>query len=88
MTGQNKITGLRRRDKLQGHLHYTNVMNSSNNGGTPGAIPGFGGGTLYSTVITGDPITDGTNGTPRIGVKTEMESATAMMYLYVGSYSA
>ncbi len=86
MTGQNKITGLRRRDQMQGHFHdlgadYLLV------GGGDFARPG---GLLTGTgaYFTGAPSTDGTNGTPRTGAKTEIESSTAMLYLYVGSYTA
>jgi len=84
MTGQNKITGLRRRDKFQGHYHdfYRSGSGGASNSMTQGSTQNAG-----STGIL-KPVTDGTNGTPRTGTKTEIESATAMMYLYVGSYTA
>ena len=85
MTGQNKITGLRRRDKFQSHLHNITEYQTLGGGGNPQASATATTPALFST---SSPVTDGTNGTPRTGSKTEMESTTAMLYLYVGSYTA
>ena len=88
MTGQNKITGLRRRDKFQGHrmspLSATGFLGGSSAGGAAFS----GGTTVKCEPTTGDPITDGKNGTPRTGPKTEMESGTVLAYVFVGTYTA
>ena len=88
MTGQNKITGLRRRDKFQGHKFSAYVPG----GGNPApASYGQGCATDLSyniSVVVSGPITDGTNGTPRTGPKTEMESGTVLAYVFVGTYTA
>lgn len=92
MTGQNKITGLRRRDKFQGHEHllmYTSAAGAATSTWARGNAESTNvyqttngrGGTNYGAV------TDGTNGTPRTGPKTEMESGTILAYMFVGSYA-
>lgn len=101
-TGGNKISGLRRRDAMQGHIMALWGAD------TAGAVTGIsstdarniaaGKGTVnegYKTNVGGGIasqvtkiVTDGIHGTPRTGPKTEMESGTAMLYLYVGSYTA
>lgn len=85
MTGQNKITGLRRRDKFQGHWHrwVAAIAGSS----------GLASGSNYNSVGSSDTsitiaVTDGADGIPRTGPKTEIESATVLLYLYVGEYTA
>jgi hypothetical protein len=88
MTGQNKITGLRRRDKFQGHRMSTLLGYFLINDGTATNQVGTGRYTTTSTfTTTGDPVTDGTNGTPRTGPKTEIESGTVLAYIFVGSYT-
>jgi hypothetical protein len=88
MTGQNKITGLRRRDKLQ-QFEWNNSGSGTANGTTLNADAGsaypipWGNGS--GTAQTG--FWKATTGTLRTGIKTEIESATAMIYLYVGSYA-
>jgi len=92
MTGQNKITGLRRRDKLQ------NITGSSQ----PNIGFGFGndiqvagafklgisqGGSLAGQAVAGKNLDFDASLVARTGEKTEMESATAMIYLYVGVYT-
>jgi len=96
MTGQNKITGLRRRDKFQGSKYNLSGYNGSSGGSVvtlvSAAAPGSmslnfaGTGSNSLNGCMGSQITDGANGTPRTGAKTEIESATAMLYLYAGSY--
>ena len=93
MTGQNKITGLRRRDKFQGHLHYSaspDGVNGYSRGYAAGTYvgPAYGTVDLHTELKTSSPITDGTNGTPRTGPKTEMESGTVLAYVFVGTYTA
>jgi hypothetical protein len=86
MTGQNKITGLRRRDKFQGHL-FQFTYSSTGYGSQNSFALGYQVNGSISTTINAI-VTDGTNGTPRPGPKTEMESATALLYLYIGAYTA
>lgn len=84
MTGQNKITGLRRRDRMQG-FRINVGFNIS-----PTDIP-TSGGSYYDCAQVDTyrfPIDDGTNGDPRTGPKTEMESGTIMAYVFVGTYTA
>lgn len=88
MVGNNKISGLRRRDALQGHWH--NITGTAI-GGAPGNTmlhdqPGMNYTPTYIKATT--PIADGTNGTPRTAPKTRIESGTLNIYLYVGSYTA
>ena len=84
MTGQNKITGLRRRDKFQGHLHpQRGAGTGSGNDFYRAALLDI----ANATTPTGPSITDGTNGPPRTGTKTEMESGTIMAYVFVGTYT-
>ena len=86
MTGQNKITGLRRRDQLQEHLHDTDVFAST----TGSVLAYYVAGTqpLFGKTKTLTSITDGTNGDPRTGSETEMESGTVLVYMYTGGYAA
>jgi hypothetical protein len=85
MTGQNKITGLRRRDAIVEHHHRITI-------GTGGTSAGVGGeyNTTYNIAnydsLIKYVINDGVNSAVRS--KTEIESATAMLYLYVGAYTA
>jgi microcystin-dependent protein len=59
-------------DQMQGHIH--DIVNSffTNGGGTTQAVPASGPGGVVQT--TGAPITDGTNGTPRVGADTHPAS--------------
>ena len=49
-------------DEMQGHDHDTNAIYLAGSGPI-----NFSGGSGYSVAIIGDPISDGVNGTPRIG---------------------
>lgn len=84
MAGNNKVTGLRRRDAMQGHLHSVQCDAGLASGSS---IYRLGSGSQQNIGI-GNPITDGTNGTPRTNTKTRIESGTLLLYLYVGSYTA
>ena len=100
MTGQNKITGLRRRDKMQGwqlggvntnsYYSYIDLINNAET--APSPVTGHC--TQRNAVNRqGDSgmmkaMDDGTNGDPRTGPKTEMESGTILAYVFVGSYTA
>lgn len=79
------IPGLRRRDRMQGHLHGMTqggaagtygVPNSSNAVYTP----------YVPSVNTGVPITDAVNGTPRTGKSTDPRNATAHLYQWARRY--
>ena len=96
MTGQNKITGLRRRDKFQG-WQLGGITGGNNYYARIRAVsPGSAGAIYLPWSTTSDQgaadmakaMSDGTNGTPRTGSKTEMESGTIMVYMYTGEYTA
>ena len=93
MTGQNKITGLRRRDKMQ---QITGTVNRIS-GVTADGTGVFSGSTIGTANLSGTgsinaaaPLRFNSANSPNAhtGPKTEMESGTAMLYLYVGSYTA
>jgi hypothetical protein len=100
MTGQNKITGLRRRDKFQawqlgatlsGVDYFSHAINVDQ---TQAAV-GLANSTDIRNYTTTQGLSerykamsDGTNGTPRTGPKTEMESGTVLAYVFVGTYTA
>ncbi len=85
--GVGKINGLRRRDKMQGHWHESYVSNSS---GALTYYPGAGSNShaTYTNSDIQNPISDGTNGTPRTGSETQAKSSTDYKYIFVGSYTA
>ena len=74
MTGLNKITGLRRRDAIINHNHGTFVKYAS------GTVNYGEGATANSDASALGTISVSTRN------KTEIESATAMLYLYAGSF--
>jgi len=100
MTGQNKITGLRRRDKFQGwqlgathtattyysRIEAVDVTQPSNVSATYADIRNGSG--LQGDAAMYTAKSDGTNGDPRTGPKTEMESGTLLVYMYTGGYTA
>lgn len=90
MTGQNKITGLRRRDRMQGHWHESYYNSQVVSFASTGTIDGASGNvnTAHTSTRTRTAISDGVNGTPRTGPKTEMESGTVLAYVFVGTYTA
>jgi hypothetical protein len=63
-------------DQMQGHTHHwgSNNQNSVAGSGSPGFFSG-----VLATDPTGGPITDGTNGTPRVGAETRV-SAMGVTY--------
>jgi hypothetical protein len=89
--GGDKISGLRRLDQMQGHYHsplesgFTFLSGGIGAGSVnwKGSVSGFS-----NPETTGHPYTDGTNGTPRTGAKTEIEAGTLLAYIYVGTYTA
>ena len=86
MTGQNKITGLRRLDQAQGHVHQQSYM-SSGSGGRAAATNSYNATAIGASDVTG-AMAESTFGVPRTGPKTEMESGTIMAYVFVGTYTA
>lgn len=91
MTGQNKITGLRRRDRSEYHIHR--LIGGSGTvddrlGGSEAAF-GIGVGTELVANSMGGPVENYITGeSTRTGPKTEMESGTLLAYMFVGSYTA
>lgn len=85
------LPGLRRRDYFQSHWH--SVRSNTNTGvfttGT-GANTAVAGaiGNFFDTVTARGAITDGVNGTPRSGARTEPRSLGAHLYLWGGRYLA
>lgn len=79
------IGGLRRRDRLQGHLHSSSIIpngaggfgNSGGSGYASGAL-----GQVGINVAVGSPILDGTNGTPRAGKTTDARGLSAFPYVF------
>jgi microcystin-dependent protein len=55
-------------DQMQGHIHTATQAFMTGNAGGSGASTG--GAALFTAPVMGDPQTDGTNGTPRIGTQT------------------
>jgi hypothetical protein len=82
--GGEVVGGFRKMDRGQGHRHRPS-SDSSTGGGTAGVT--------YNTVsqptnnlITTDPITDGTNGTPRTGKTTDPRTAGQYAYTWGAVY--
>lgn len=55
-------------DQFQSHIHQSSTVFFSQFPG--GVLPNSGGPVSYANVTTGVPLTDGVNGTPRIGAET------------------
>ena len=97
MTGQNKITGLRRRDKMQ---QITGTFKAIGIGAT--AVPtqvGTTGAFSYEsnsytstqaggTKAYGFSFNSANSPDARTSPKTEMESGTLLVYMYTGGYAA
>ena len=75
---------------MQGHRH--NPLSGSNgfvtNVGAGGAGVITAGVFARVDATTNDPVTDGTNGTPRTGPRTRPRSGIFNFYAYVGTYAA
>lgn len=80
------IIGLRRRDRTQGHLHgpFPGAAGYYVDGGDIGGNRAAGTSPIASK--TGPVISDGTNGTPRIGKTTDPRSLGAVPALWAGRY--
>ena len=77
------IAGLRRRDRFQGHSHGSLIPTSA-----VAQYTGAGGGFIGPSGAIVVPSSDGTNGTPRTGDKTEPNSTGVYRYIYGGQYVA
>lgn len=78
--------GLRRRDRMQGHVHnVTDAYNTSPNGSGPG---GYGDvGSTSTTRTTTTQLNDGVNGVPRIGLTTDPRAIGAVPYVWGYTYN-
>lgn len=80
------VPGARRRDRMQGHYHsdFYSGSSTSTSGGT---VEYYARGTAGAKLsqIVGSPYTDGTNGTPRTGSKTEPNSTAVYRAMWVGT---
>lgn len=85
------LPGLRRRDYFQSHWHSVR-SNTNTNVYTTGtgsfASPVGSFGAFYDTVTARGAITDGVNGTPRSGARTEPRALGAYLYIWGGRYVA
>ena len=85
------FNGVSWRDHFQGHAHVPSgatgfVVAPSGTGGNAAAGTVFVGGTITAQSKTGDPTTDGTNGTPRTDSETYPSGLGAFLYEFVGRY--
>lgn len=79
------VGGLRRRDFSQGHRHmFGESVDFQRVGGSPGAqhVGGY-----KDPGPDANPISDGTNGVPRIAKTTQSASLGAYLYMWAGSYN-
>jgi len=82
------IAGLRARDRGQGHRQaslQTNFVTQPGSGGGAGLGAGS---TVMAVATTGDPVTDGVNGTPRTGATTDPRTSVAFLYMGGGQFVA
>ncbi len=79
------ISGLRTRGFMQGHRHRFQSATSS--GSTDPRIAAFGNDIigLFADLNVLDPISDGTNGTPRTRKTTHSPAVSGMLYKWVGA---
>lgn len=83
------LTGLRRRDRFQGHVMSAPPGNSFVTSSSGLAINPGGYTYIWSyNNKTGAPVTDGINGTPRVGATTDPRSLGAVLAIYGGRYIA
>jgi len=85
--GKTYLLGFRRRDRSQGYLHT--IYNGSSAGGSLNGISPSSRTTNTGTTMTGlsmDIVTDGVNGTPRIGPTTDPNSSIVYRYLWAQEY--
>jgi len=72
--GSTRGLGSAQLDAFQGHRHNPLSPNTTIWGSTGSGSNGFGAGSVIAAAVatTGDPVTDGTNGTPRTAIETRM----------------
>ncbi len=75
--------GLRRRDRFQGHNHRIFLAGFGQSSPIQGDAVGVN---TINDIHVNAPVTDGTNGTPRIGPHTEPRAAAAHIYIHAGRY--
>ena len=88
------ISGLTRRDQLQGHWHSINraagdtvtLLEQFNAGGGSANVIAGGAGVSVGNVQIVSPMSDGVNGTPRVGSTTHGRDFGAHIYMYGGRY--
>jgi hypothetical protein len=82
------VNSLARRGFFQGH-RMAPLSGQDNFWGAPNntAVYQAGGSGLTAKVTTGDPVTDGTNGTPRVAKDTNSPAFVTHLYLHLGSYT-
>lgn len=100
--GGDKISGLRRLDQMQGFqvgatADASGAINLYGRADTRGITSATSSNATYSidrfeNTLQGagnmlKAVSDGTNGTPRTGTKTEIEAGALLAYIYVGTYT-
>jgi len=84
--GSTYLSGLRRRDRGQGHRHNPLSPGIGYYGkGANGELAG-GSASITSMTTTGDPTTDPTNGTPRTGPTTDAANSVKFRYYFGGIF--
>lgn len=79
------ISGLRRRDRFQGHIHQFSSDNALGNDSNAGRAASFPSTNAYTT---SGPVADGSNGTPRTGKTTDPRALGAVPYIWSRRYAA
>jgi hypothetical protein len=82
------ISGLRRRDRMQGHWHDFYNNTSIRQSGTSDATDSEDADTPAGDGYVREPVSDGTNGTPRTGSTTEPRALGVHVYMWAGRYTA
>lgn len=77
------LYGLRRRDRLQGHIHQLNMGDGNYGGSFTYPLSAYAG---YVTNTSATIVTDGVNGTPRTGKTTDPRALGAIPYIWGYTY--
>jgi len=82
------VSGLRKRNTMQGHWHVNNIEASARAIGALN-LPGIGQRNDANPVPgVSEPISDRINGSPRTGKNTTADSYNAYLYIWAGTYTA